>query len=64
MSEVVAGLTPFDPDQLVSYSIEELRKMDVKDLVVLAHQVGINVHRVQAERGKLLTEIMNRAHDA
>ena len=64
MREVVAGLTPLDPDQLVTYSLEELREMKVPELVAVAHQIGINVHRIQAERGKLLTEIMNRAHDA
>lgn len=38
--------------------------MKVQDLVRVAYQIGINVQRVQAERGKLLTEIMNHAHDA
>jgi len=64
VSEAIAGLTPLDPDQLVSYDLEELRAMSVQDLVRVAYQIGINVQRVQAERGKLLTEIMNRAHDA
>lgn len=64
MSEAIAGLTPLAPDQLVSYGLEELRGMKVQDLVRVAYQIGINVQRVQAERGKLLTEIMNHAHDA
>lgn len=38
--------------------------MSVRDLVAVAYQVGINVNQIVAERGKLLTEIMNRAHDA
>ncbi len=64
MSEAIAGLTHLEPGQLVAYSMEELRGMGMSELLALAHQIGINVHRIQAERGKLLTEIMNHAHDA
>jgi hypothetical protein len=37
--------------------------MSMQDLVGLAYQVGINVQKVQAERGKLLTEIMQHVHE-
>lgn len=64
MSEVIAGLTPLDSDQLTTISVEELRQMSIPQLVAFAHVHGVNVHRIQAERGKLLTEIMNHAFDA
>ena len=64
MSAAIAGLTPLDPNQLVNLSVEDLRGMKMPELLGLAHQLGINVLKVQAERGKLLTEIMKHAHDA
>ena len=45
-------------------SLEELRRMSIEELVVFAHQLGIDVQRVRAERGKLLTEIINHAVEA
>lgn len=38
--------------------------MSIPELVQFAHMHGVDVQRVQAERGKLLTEIMNIAFDA
>lgn len=63
MEEAIAGLSPLEPDQLVTISLEELREMSMPELVAIGHQIGINVRRVQMERGKLLTEIVNHAHD-
>lgn len=38
--------------------------MSMQELVGLAYQLGINVLKVQTERGKLLTEIMEHVHEA
>lgn len=64
MGELIAGLIPLDADQLVSFSIEELRTMKIPELVQLAHSLGVDVQKTQAERGKLLTEIISHAYDA
>lgn len=64
MGSVIEGLTPLDADQLINLSVEDLRGMSIQDLVGLAYQIGVNVRKVQAERGKLLTEIMNHIHEA
>ncbi len=36
----------------------------MQELVGFSYQCGIDVSKVQLERGKLLTEIINHAHDA
>lgn len=64
VGSAIAGLTPLPPDQLVEVSLEQLRLMSMSDLIGFAYQLGIDVTRVRTERGKLLTEIMNHAHDA
>jgi hypothetical protein len=38
--------------------------MSMEELVGLSYQLGIDVQKVQLERGKLLTEIVNHAYDA
>lgn len=63
MSAAISGLTPLDPGQLVSVSLDDLKAMSIPDLVAFAHQVGVDVHRVTAERGKLLTELLKRVTD-
>jgi hypothetical protein len=60
----IDGLRPLDPGQLVNLSVEQLRQMSMSDVVAFAYQLGIDVQKVRAERGKLLTEIMKHAHDA
>jgi len=38
--------------------------MSMQELIAFSYQLGINVEKVRVERGKLLTEIISRAHDA
>ena len=64
MESIINGLTPLDPSQLVNITLEELRKMKIEELVGLAHQLGADVRRIPAERGKLLDEVLNHAADA
>lgn len=45
-------------------SVEQLRTMSMQELIGFAYQMGVDVQRVRVERGKLLTEIINHAHDA
>lgn len=61
MGSAIQGLAPLPPDQLVQVSIADLRKMSIQELVAFSYQLGIDVQRVRAERGKLLTEIVAHA---
>lgn len=64
MAAAINGLTPLPPAQLVDISLEQLRQMSMQELIAFSYQLGINVEKVRVERGKLLTEIISRAHDA
>lgn len=64
MAAAINGLTPLPPAQLVDISLEQLRQMSMQELIAFSYQLGINVEKVRMERGKLLTEIISRAHDA
>ena len=62
MGSAIQGLTPLPPDQLVEVSISDLRKMSIQELIAFSYQLGIDIQKVRAERGKLLTEIVNHVH--
>lgn len=61
MGSAIQGLTPLPPEQLVQVSIADLRKMSMQELIAFSYQLGVDIQKVRAERGKLLTEIMAHA---
>ena len=63
MESVIQGLTPLPPGQLIEVGISDLRKMSMQELIAFSYQLGIDIQKVRAERGKLLTEIINHVHN-
>lgn len=64
MESIVEGLTPLDPADMLNISLEDLRRMGIAELVALAFRIGVDVRKVQTERGRLLNEITKHAVDA